>query len=202
MSSEKGRRVIAPNDLSIVVAGFDRPAFASSHFRLSDVLTTQPTPEKSLITLTEYLIGKDDLASLAVLGRLSYIDKRILVYLDGIFNLVLKYGEDEGNRFKINMRRIYEADREEYETAQALLRTYNLLLWAVRMTPNLSRMVNALLSQMEYPQVQRTIVERAGQRMGAGLMIGSEEQLQPRARGRRRRTAQAPASEAPVEEVV
>ncbi|MEM3447271.1 MAG: hypothetical protein QXP38_00095 [Nitrososphaerota archaeon] len=182
---------ILANEFSVSFNGFDRPTFTGVALRARDLLSAQPTPEKSLITLSEYLIGRDDLAALMVLGRVAYLDRRILIWLDGLFDLLIRYGENTGAGYVLNIRKAYEeGGPAEYERAIALLRTYNLLLWAARTAPNLSRMINALVSQMEYPHVAREIQERGGQRVGAPLELGGELPA-PSGRRRRKRGAEA-----------
>ena len=196
------RKNWGPSDLSITFSGFDRLMLGGIYFRGKDLLASQPTPEKSLIMLSEYLIGRDDLASLMVLGRVAYLDKRILIYLERLVDLLIKYGENTGAGFTLNLRRVYEeGGPREYEKAVALIKTYHLLLTAVRTSPNLSRMVNALITQMEYPHVERMIRESGGQRFGAPVLFGVEEK-QSQSRRRRRRARSEEEAEAPAIEAV
>lgn len=169
------RMRMGPSSYTIAFRGVDRPKVNDdSHFReMNKLLQTQPTPERTFMSVAEYILRSDDLAMLYMLARVAVIDRRILLIIEGLHDAILKYGTiRDDRRFAINIKEVYElAGPDEASRIENLFKAYNFLLWAVRTAPSFSELIRILVENMQYPSVTRQITEKSGRQLEASSII-------------------------------
>lgn len=174
---------VTTNRTMISMRGVDRPRVDSTG-RVRDLvklLQTPPSPEKTFITVTDYLLRSDDLALLVMLAQAAFIDRRIMLVVMGLQEVTMKYGRlDATGNYVLRMEDVYrEGGREEVERVTSLIEAYNLILWGVRTSSNFSSLTRILIEHLQYPTIQRQISDRFAPRFESGsIFIGEHGQRQ------------------------
>lgn len=131
-----------------------------------------PSPERTFIAITDYLLRSDDPKFLLALSQIAFLDKRVLAIVHGMIEITQRYGVRSGDSIVISTRRILEEGGErELRRCLAIMRSYNLLEWIIRTSPVFSRIVEAMISHIEYPTVTRQIQDSLKKYSGSTLEI-------------------------------
>jgi len=166
-------------DVSIPMTGLSRVVFPPRR-RAEPASAAPPRPETSFITLVDYLSGTDDLARAVALAGAVFYGDGVILMLTGLQEYFMKYAEEEGGHYTINLRRIMEEEGPRgVETFISLLQAYDILNWVLRSSPNVNRIIASLARSLEPPRISSQVVEEYGRRRPAAgaTLIGPEDQV-------------------------
>jgi hypothetical protein len=185
LAPPKKQRDLDVSDISIAMPSMSRLTFTRRR-RPEPEPASPPRPEKTFTTMMDYLVGTDDLAKIASISGVMYYSPGFILTVLGLQRLFMKYSEQEGNEYVLNLRRL--DDEEEREAALNVVSLYDLYLWVLRTSPSMARMVFNLQKSFQPPSVSSQIVEEYGRRgrAGVGAVMGGEEQVKKIARQLRR----------------
>jgi hypothetical protein len=143
------RRGPTITEAEIPVIGLSRVAFPARR-RPEQHEAEPPRPERTFMTMVDYLVGSDDLARTFALSRVTRVGRGVILVLTGLQEMILKYMEETSpGHYVISLRRVFEEEGERgVRRLASLLQAYDVLNWALRASPGVNNLITTLALNM------------------------------------------------------